>query len=87
MKTGDLIKEYTLEGNHKLDDQYTGTKQAILLIAEEKVREFMLAGDVGLGKEERDLMVLLTAGAMMQSFSLGFGVGKVEGVTKKPVFL
>ena len=87
MRTGDRIKEYTIEANGKLNDQYTGTKQAIRLIAEEKVREFMVTGDIGLNKEEKELLVAFIAGGMMQSFSLGYGVGKVEGETKKQVYL
>ena len=36
MKIGDLIREYIVEANVKLDDQFNGTKEAIRLIAEEK---------------------------------------------------
>jgi len=87
MKTGDLIKEYTLEANLKLNDQYNGTKEAIRLIAEEKAGIFIMKGDVGLRMEEKQLLIDIIAGSMMQSFSLGYGVGKVEGRTKKPVYL
>ena len=87
MRTGDRIKEYTIEANLKLDDQYTGTKQAIKQIADEKAREFMVTGDIGLNVEEKGLLAAFIAGGMMQSFSLGYGVGKVEGETKKQVYL
>jgi hypothetical protein len=87
MKTGDLIKGYTIEANLKLDDQYIGTKEAIQLIAQEKAGEFILVGDIGLTMEEKNLLMNLIARSMMQSFSLGYGVGKVEGETKKEVFL
>ena len=87
LKTGDRIKEYTVEANGKLNDQFTGTRQAIRLIAGEKVREFMVTGDIGLNKEEKELLAAFIAGGMMQSFSLGYGVGKVEGETKKQVYL
>lgn len=87
MRTGDRIKEYTIEANLKLDDQYTGTKQAIKQIADEKAREFMVTGDIGLNIEEKELLAAFIAGGMMQSFSLGYGVGKVEGETKKQVYL
>jgi hypothetical protein len=87
MRTGDRIKEYTIEANLKLDDQYTGTKQAIWQIADEKAREFMVTADIGLNMEEKELLIAFIAGGMMQSFSLGYGVGKVEGETKKRVFL
>lgn len=82
-----MIKEYTIEGNTKLDEHFTGTKQAIRIIAEEKVKEFMMTGDVGLGSEERELLAAFIAGGMMKSFSLGYGVGKVEGLTKKQIYL
>jgi hypothetical protein len=87
LNTGKMIKEYCQEGNSKLDEQYNGTKKAIIITADEKVREFMLKGDVGLGEDERGLLAMLIAGAMMQSFSLGFGVGKAEGVTNKQIYL
>lgn len=87
MRTGDRIKEYTIEANLKLDDQFTGTKQAIQQIADEKAREFMVTGDIGLNMEEKELLAAFIAGGMMQSFSLGYGVGKVEGETKKQVYL
>lgn len=87
MNMGDMIKEYTKLGNKRLDEQYSGTKQAILLIASEKVRDFMRTGDKGLSKDERELLAKLIGNAMFQSFSLGFGVGKVEGLTKKKVYL
>jgi hypothetical protein len=87
MKVGDMIKEYTLEANLKLDDQYNGTREAIRLIAEEKAGMFILKGDIGLRMEEKKLLTNIIASSMMQSFSLGYGVGKVEGCTKKPVYL
>ena len=39
----------------------------------------MRNADVGLGSEERELLELMIANSMMQSFSLGYGIGKVEG--------
>ncbi|HHU48579.1 MAG: hypothetical protein ACOYEH_08460 [Caldicoprobacterales bacterium] len=87
MKIGDLIREYTLEANTKLDDQYNGTREAIRLIAQEKASDFILKGDVGLRLEEKQLLIDIIAGSMMQSFSLGYGVGKVEGSTRKAVYL
>ncbi|NLU36547.1 MAG: hypothetical protein GXX01_05975 [Clostridiales bacterium] len=87
MKIGDLIREYIVEANVKLDDQFNGTKEAIRLIAEEKAGSFILRGDIGLNIEEKQLLTDIIAGSMMQSFSLGYGVGKVEGSTKKNVYL
>jgi hypothetical protein len=87
MKIEDMIREYTVEANLKLDDQFNGTREAIRLIAEEKAGMFILKGDIGLRIEEKQLLTDIIAGSMMQSFSLGYGVGKVEGRTKKPVYL
>ncbi|HHY83097.1 MAG TPA: hypothetical protein GX505_10540 [Clostridiales bacterium] len=87
MKTGELIREYTIEANLKLNQQYNGTKEAIQLIAEEKAKEFMMTGDIGLSLEERKYLAQIIARSMMQSFSLGYGVGKVEGETKKQIYL
>jgi hypothetical protein len=87
LRTGDRIKEYTIEANRKLNGPYTGTKQAIHLIAGEKAGEFMVAGDIGLSREEKALLIGFIAGGMMQSFSLGYGVGKVEGETRKQIHL
>lgn len=87
MKTDQLIKQFTKEGNSKLEKQYTGTRKAIMQIAYEKMQEYMRVGDVGLGKEEREILTLIIAGSMMQSFALGYGIGKVEGLTDKQIFL
>jgi hypothetical protein len=87
VETGKLIKKFTQEGNLKLDKQYSGTREAILQISREKVQEYIRKGDIGLGKEERELLVLVIAGSMMQSFSLGYGIGKVEGLTDKSIYL
>lgn len=82
-----MIKEFTYEGNKKLDKQYEGTKQAILQISREKMKMFMGTADVGLGQEERERLVLIIAGSMMQSFSLGYGLGKVEGIVDREIYL
>ena len=87
METGNLVKKFTKEGNMKLDKQYVGTRQAILQISREKMQEYMRIGDIGLGEEERELLVLIIAGSMMQSFCLGYGIGKVEGLTDKSIYL
>lgn len=87
MDTGKLIKKFTREGNSKLEHQYAGTRQAILQISREKMQEYIRMGDVGLAKEDRELLVTIIAGSMMQSFSLGYGIGKVEGLTDKSIHL
>jgi hypothetical protein len=87
VKIDQMLKEFTKEGNQKLDKQYTGTKQAIVEISREKVQKFMQMGDVGLDKNSRDVLTLIISGSMMQSFSLGYGIGKVEGVMDRQIFL
>ncbi|NLI60376.1 MAG: hypothetical protein GX375_02980 [Clostridiales bacterium] len=87
METGHMIKIFTKEGNQKLDKQYLGTRKAILQIAFEKTQEFMRVGDVGLGVDERKILESLIANSMTQSFSLGYGIGKVEGLTNRQVHL
>lgn len=87
METGQLIKLHTKQGSKKLDDQYMGTKQAIIQIAHEKMQEYMRVGDVGLGLDERNILKDLIANSMMKSFSLGYGIGKVEGSTNKQIRL
>lgn len=87
MKVDEMLREYTREGNKKLDKQYSGTRQAILDLARDKVREFIKTADVGLDKDSREMLVLIIAGSMMQSFSLGYGIGKLEGKTDKQIYL
>ena len=87
MEAGLMIKIYTQEGNKKLNKQYLGTKQAITQIAYEKMQEYMRNADVGVGSEESELLELMIANSMMQSFSLGYGIGKVEGLTNKQIRL
>ncbi|HZJ57691.1 MAG TPA: hypothetical protein VFD89_05555 [Clostridia bacterium] len=87
MEAGLMIKIYTQEGNKKLNKQYLGTKRAISQIAYEKMQEYMRTADVGLGSDERNILEILIANSMMQSFSLGYGIGKVEGLTNKQIHL
>ncbi len=87
MKVDEMLRQYTREGNKKLDKQYSGTRQAIMDLARDKMREFMRTADIGLDKESMELLVLIIAGSMMQSFSLGYGIGKLEGKTDKQIYL
>ena len=82
-----IIKGFTYEGNKKLEKQYEGTKQAILQIANEKMQAFMCTADVGLHEQDRDVLVSTIAGSMMQSFSLGYGLGKTEGIVDRDIYL
>lgn len=83
MKIDHYIRAFTREGCEKLNKQYTGTRQAMKVIAGEKVQEFMRIGDVGLSKEDRSLLASILVRSMMQGFSLGYGVGRVEGIIDK----
>lgn len=87
LPVNEMIKEFTYEGNKKLDSQYEGTRQAIYQISREKMKTFMGTADVGLGEDEREHLVLIIAGSMMQSFSLGYGLGKVEGIVDRDIYL
>ncbi|NMA94590.1 MAG: hypothetical protein GX974_00945 [Clostridiales bacterium] len=87
LPVNDMIKRFTLEGNNRLEKQYEGTKEAIKQIAGEKMKTFMGTADVGLGEEERERLVVIIAGSMMQSFSLGYGLGKVEGIVDRDIYL
>ena len=56
-------------------------------LAEERAKQFQLACDVVLDKEEREILLSLIAGSMFQAFSYGFGIGKVEGETLQKIIL
>ncbi|MGI6705171.1 MAG: hypothetical protein ACOX6S_02550 [Clostridia bacterium] len=83
----DTIRRYTEEANRKLEGQFSGTREAMLIISREKVQEFMLRADRGLDKEERELLKLFILSSMMQSFCLGYGLGKIEGQTSQAIYL
>jgi hypothetical protein len=87
MKVDELLKVYAREGNVKLVKQYIGTRKAIMDLAVDKVREFIGTADVGLDAESRDLLAIMIARSMVQSFSLGYGIGKIEGKTDKQIYL
>lgn len=87
MKINQFLKEFSREGSQKLTNQYTGTRQAMFVIAREKVQEFMRVGDVGLAEEDRELLSSIFAKGMMQGFSLGYGIGKVEAIIEKNIYL
>jgi hypothetical protein len=82
-----IIKEFTYEANKKLDKQYEGTKQAIVQISKEKVQNLMKIYDMGLCKEDREAIVNTISKSMMQSFSLGYGLGKAEGIIDRDIYL
>lgn len=81
------IKEYLEQARQKLANDLTGTREAIKIIATDKTRDFMIAMDKGLDKEERDYLSNLIVTSMYQSFCYGYGIGKIEGKTNSKVFL
>ena len=82
-----IIKEYLQQGREKLINDLTGTREAIRLIANDKTRDFMIATDKGLNKEERDYLIELIVSSMYQTFCYGYGIGKIEGKTNNRIFL
>ncbi|NMB95021.1 MAG: hypothetical protein GYA02_00150 [Clostridiaceae bacterium] len=81
------MKEYLQQGRQKLISDLTGTREAIKLIANDKTRDFMIATDKGLNKEERDYLIELIISSMYQTFCYGYGIGKIEGKTNNRIFL
>lgn len=81
------IKVYLKQGREKLLKELDGTREAIKLIAVEKTREFIKTMDKGLDKTEREFLKTLITASMYQSFCYGYGIGKIEGSTKKKIYL
>jgi len=81
------MKEYLKQARKRLDNEFAGTREAIKLVATDKMRNFMQTMDKGLSKEERDFLISLITEGMYQSFCYGYGVGKIEGTYRKKVYL
>jgi hypothetical protein len=81
------IREYLKQGREKLENDLTGTREAMKIIAGEKTRDFIRTMDKGLDKNERDFLSGVIISSMYQAFSYGYGIGKVEGKTNKKVFI
>lgn len=81
------IREYLKQGREKLIKDLTGTREAIKLIASDRMREFMLVTDRGLNKEERDYLIEIIVSSMYQTFCYGYGIGKIEGSTNNRIYL
>lgn len=81
------IREYLKQGRDKLENDLTGTREAMKIIAGEKTRDFVRTMDKGLDKNERDFLSGVIIASMYQAFSYGYGIGKVEGKTNKKVFI
>ena len=82
-----MIREYLKQGKEKLANDLIGTREAIKLIANEKMKEFMQTMDRGLDTTERGFLSDLIVSSMYQSFCYGYGIGKVEGRTNNRIFL
>jgi hypothetical protein len=81
------MKEYLKQGKDKLTNDLAGTREAIRLIANDKMKDFLKTMDKGLDKCERDYLSMLIVSSMYQSFCYGYGIGKIEGNTKNKVML
>lgn len=81
------IKEYLKQGKDKLNNDLAGTREAIRLIADDKMKDFLKTMDKGLDKDERDYLSMLIVSSMYQSFCYGYGIGKIEGHTKNRILL
>jgi hypothetical protein len=82
-----LIRLYIKQGQKKLGTDLAGTKEAVKLIADDNVRDFIVAVDRILENEERDFLKDLIVTCMYKSFCYGYGIGKVEGKTNKRIYL
>lgn len=81
------MKLYLKQARDKLNGDFSGTREAIKLIAADKTKDFIQAMDRGLSKEEREFLKALIVTSMHQSFCYGYGIGKIEGNTNDRIFL
>lgn len=81
------IKGFLEQGKVKLMNELEGTRGAIKLLAQDKARDFMRVTDIGFSKEERQLLSEVIVSSMYQSFCYGYGIGKMEGSTKRKIYL
>ena len=81
------IKEYLRQGKSKLNNDLAGTREAIRLIADDKIKDFIITMDKGLNKDERGFLSSLIVSGMYQSFCYGYGIGKIEGHTSSRIYL
>lgn len=72
------MREYFENAGKKLANELTGTREAIKILAKDKVRDFMVGTDIGLSKEEKEYLLNLIISSMYQSFCYGYGIGKIE---------
>jgi len=81
------MRKYIKEGRTRLENELHGTREAIKHVAEQKTRKFIEVMDKGLSSEERAFLNSLIVASMSQAFCFGYGIGKIEGITKDKVCL
>ncbi|NLY42517.1 MAG: hypothetical protein GX066_00755 [Clostridiaceae bacterium] len=81
------MRENIFLARERLDNDFAGSKEAMLEIALDKVKQFQIASDTIIECEEKEILTLLILAGMFQAFSLGYGIGKVEGETLKKIIL
>lgn len=81
------MKFYLKQANERLNCELPGTREAIKLIAAEKIKYFIEIMDKGLDKEEREFLKVLIIASMHQSFCYGYGIGKIEGNSNEKIYL
>lgn len=73
-----LVKEYLKQARDRLENELTGTREAMRLIAIDKTRDFIKSMDRGLDRGEIDYLNKLIVSSMYQAFCYGYGIGKIE---------
>lgn len=81
------IKEYLKQGREKLDSDLEGTREAIKIIARDRIKDFIHVTDKGLDKREYVVLRNIIEESMHRSFCYGYGIGKIEGINNKKIFL
>ncbi|HHV29785.1 hypothetical protein [Acetivibrio mesophilus] len=82
-----MIKAYLRQGRSKLLNEFTGTREAMVQIASDKIKDFIKVMDIGLDEAEREYLRALIVSSMYQSFCYGYGIGKIEGKNENRVVI
>ncbi len=77
-----ILREYLRQAKSKLEHEYTSTREAMKLVAENKTKEFMQTMDRGLDREERDYLSSLIVSGMYQSFVMDMELEKLKEKVK-----
>ena len=81
------MKKNITEAKERLESDFLGSREAMLLQAEDRVKQYQVASDTILGNEEKEILTLMLLSSMFQTFSYGYGIGKVEGETLEKIVL